>query len=130
MNIQILTNSIKNDEVLNNISSFFDNEIYLVGGSVRDSILGKLSLDRDLVVTDTEARDFSLKITEFFNGKFIPLDEENKIYRVILPDKINYLDITNPAGGNFEQDIKRRDLTVNAIAVNIKTCEIPEFCKS
>lgn len=130
MNIQILTNSIKNDDVLNNISSFFDNEIYLVGGSVRDSILGKLSLDRDLVVTDTEARDFSLKITEFFNGKFIPLDEENKIYRVILPDKINYLDITNPVGGNLEQDIKRRDLTVNAIAVNIKTCEIPEFCKS
>lgn len=130
MNMQTLTNSIKNDEILNNISSFFDNEIYLVGGSVRDSLLGKFSHDRDLVVVDENAREFSLKIAEFFNGKFIPLDEINKIYRIVLPDKINYLDITNPVGDSLETDLKRRDLTVNAIAVNIKTCEIPDFCKN
>ena len=131
MNIQILTDSIKNDDILNNLASFFpDNEIYLVGGSVRDILLGKTFFDRDLIVTDCDAREFSLKVCEFFDGVFITLDEENKIYRVVLKDKINYLDITNPVCASLEKDILRRDLTVNAVAVNIRTGEIPEFCKA
>jgi tRNA nucleotidyltransferase/poly(A) polymerase len=128
MNIQTLTNKIKDDAILNNLASFFSNEIYLVGGSVRDGLQGKSFVDRDLIVIDCDAREFSLSVAEFFNGTFIPLDEENKIYRVVLEDKINYLDITNPVGGNLVDDILRRDLTMNAIAINIKTCEIPECC--
>ena len=130
MNIQTLTETIKNDSILNNIASFFDNEVYLVGGCVRDFLIGKTTCDRDLIVTDEEADTFARKISDFFNGKFIPLDEVNKIYRVVLPDKSNYLDITNPVGKSLENDIKRRDLTINAIAVNIKTGEIPQICNS
>ena len=129
MNIQTLTNNIKNDAILNNIASFFDNEIYLVGGSTRDYLLGKNSYDKDLIITDEDAGIFAKKVAQFFDGKFIPLDEENKIYRVVLPDKINYLDITNPVENSLENDIKRRDLTINAIAINIKTGEIPQICK-
>ena len=128
MNIQTLTNKIKEDQILNNITSFFDNELYLVGGSVRGILLRKEYTDRDLIVTDEDARTFSQKVAEFFDGVFIPLDEENKIYRIVLKDKINYLDITNPVENSLEKDIMRRDLTINAVAVNIRTGEIPEFC--
>lgn len=124
MNIQILTDKIRNDEILNNIASFFPNKIYLVGGSVRDCLMGKDTYDRDLIVTDEDAGIFSQKIAEFFGGKFIPLDVENHIYRVVLSDKLNYLDITNPVENSMEKDIKRRDLTINAVAVDIKNCEI------
>lgn len=124
MNIQILTNKIKNDDILNNIASFFPNKIYLVGGSVRDCLMGKDTYDRDLIVTDIDAGVFAQKVSDFFDGKFIPLDVENKIYRVVLKDKINYLDITNPVENSMEKDISRRDLTINAIAVDIKTGEI------
>ena len=129
MNIQTLTDKINNDAILNNLVSFFPNQIYLVGGSVRDAFLGKDFVDRDLIVTDCDARDFSLQVAEFFNGTFIPLDEENKIYRIVLEDKINYLDITNPIGGKLVDDILRRDLTINAVAVDIRTGEIPECCE-
>lgn len=129
MNIQTLTNSIKNDQVLNNLASFFDNKIYLVGGSVRDAILGKASYDRDLIVTDFDAKEFSLSVAKFFDGVFVPLDEENKIFRVVLKNKKDYIDITNPVGGNLYNDILRRDLTINAIAVDIKSGEIPEICE-
>ncbi|MBQ8458878.1 HD domain-containing protein [bacterium] len=129
MNIQTLTNSIKNDYILNNLASFFENKIYLVGGSVRDAILGKSSYDRDLIVTDCDAGDFALKVSEFFDGVFVPLDEENKIYRVVLKNKQDYMDITNPAGGSLEDDILRRDLTINAIAADIRTGEIPKICE-
>ena len=105
MNIQTVKDKIQNDEVLNNISSFFDNEIYLVGGAVRDILLGKENItDRDLIVVDEDAKVFSQKVAEFFEAKFIPLDEANKIYRVVLADKINYLDITNPIEASIEKD--------------------------
>lgn len=129
MNIQTLTNKIQKDSILNNLASFFDNEIYVVGGTVRDFLMGKISYDRDLIVVDEDAKSFSQKVAEFLDGVFIPLDEENKIYRIVLKDKKNFLDITNPIGGNLEEDIMRRDITINAIAVNIKTGKIPSFCE-
>lgn len=127
MSIQTLINNIKNNDLLNNLASFFPNEIYLVGGSVRDYIIGTDTYDKDIIVTDAEAKDFALQVAEFFNGTFIPLDEENKIYRVVLPDKMNYFDITNPIENSLKKDIMRRDLTINAVAVNIRTGEIVDY---
>lgn len=128
MNIQILKNRIQEDEILNNISSFFQNKVYLVGGSVRDYLLGKITYDRDLIVVDEDAKSFSLKLAEFFGATHIPLDETNKIYRIVLPDKENYLDITNPVENSLGKDIMRRDLTINAIAVNIQTGDVIDLC--
>ncbi len=118
-----ITEKIKSDFILSEIIKNFDAEIYLVGGSVRDMFLNRQSIDRDLIVADRNAKEFALELKKFFNCTFIPLDEENKIYRLVMPDKINYTDITNPAG-SLEKDLKRRDLTVNAVAVNINTGEI------
>ncbi len=119
-----LEQKIRNDEILNIISNEFDTEVYLVGGVVRDFFLGKETFDRDIIVCNEDARDFALKLAERFDAKFIPLDEVNKIYRLVFKDKINYLDITNPVENSLQTDIKRRDLTINAIAVNLKTFEI------
>ena len=51
MNIQTLTNKIQKDSILNNLASFFDNEIYVVGGTVRDFLMGKISYDRPSCLT-------------------------------------------------------------------------------
>ena len=48
MNLKI-TEKIKSDELLNKITANFDNEIYLVGGAVRDILMDKSSHDRDLI---------------------------------------------------------------------------------
>lgn len=123
MNSKII-DKIKSDEILSKIIDKFDNEIYLVGGTVRDFYMGLESTDRDIIVMDEDARDFALKLSELFQATFVPLDEENKIYRIVLPDKINYIDVTNPVGDSIEKDLMRRDLTINAIAVNIRTGEL------
>lgn len=120
MNSKIIE-KIKSDEILSKIIDKFDNEIYLVGGTVRDFYIGLESTDRDIIVMDQDAREFALKLSELFQATFVPLDEENKIYRIVLPDKINYIDVTNPVGDSIEKDLMRRDLTINAIAVNIRT---------
>lgn len=123
MNSKIIE-KIKSDEIISKIIDKFDNEIYLVGGTVRDFYMGLESTDRDIIVMDEDARDFALKLSELFQATFVPLDEENKIYRIVLPDKINYIDVTNPVGDSIEKDLMRRDLTINAIAVNIRTGEL------
>lgn len=104
--------NIKDDFVLKNI-----NEGYLVGGAVRDFLMGKTTVDRDIAIVGAE--DFAKKI----DGTFIVLDEINKIYRVVLEDKINYLDISELQGGSIEEDLLRRDFTINAIAYDLKNEE-------
>ena len=123
MNSKIIE-KIKSDKILSKIIEKFDNEIYLVGGTVRDYYMGLESTDRDIIVMDGDAREFALKLKDLFDAAFVPLDEENKIYRLVLPDKINYIDVTNPAGDSIEKDLMRRDLTINAIAVNIRTGDV------
>ena len=124
---------IKSDKILNIVAEKFpDTEIYVVGGFVRDCLMAKPSYDRDLIVINEDAKDFSLKLAEIFNSTFIPLDEENKIYRLVFKDSENIhnpdmIDITNPVGGSLERDLMRRDLTINAIAANIHTGDITDL---
>ncbi len=123
MNSKVIE-KIKSDKILSEIVDKFDNEIYLVGGTVRDYYMGFGSTDRDIIVMDEDAKEFSLKLAKLFDATFVPLDEKNKIYRLVLPDKVNYIDVTNPVGDSIEKDLMRRDLTINAIAVNIRTGEL------
>lgn len=115
---------IKNDFILNAIKENFSEEIYLVGGAVRDFLNGQPSCDRDLLVLNTDVKEFSKHLAEFFNATFIELDNVNEIYRLVLKDKINYIDITKPLNNSVEEDLKHRDLTINSLAVNLKTFEL------
>ena len=108
--------NIKDDFILKEI-----NDGYLVGGAVRDFFLGKQTFDRDIVINGAEI--FAKKIAEKFEGTFIPLDEENKIYRVVLKDKENFLDISEIQGNSIEEDLMRRDFTINSIAYDLKNLE-------
>ena len=107
--------NLKDDFILSQI-----NEGYLVGGSTRDFLLnGTIPCDRDIAVFGAE--NFAKNLAEKFEGTLVVLDEENKIFRVVLPDRINYLDISEIVGGSIEEDLMRRDFTINAIAYDLKT---------
>lgn len=108
--------NIKDDFILSKI-----NEGYLVGGSVRDFLLGKTFTDRDIAIKG--AKVFAEKLSKQFNGTLVVLDEENQIFRVALEDKINYLDISELVGNSIEEDLTRRDFTINAIAYDLKTAK-------
>ena len=56
-----ITEKIKSDEILSKLTGNFQNEIYLVGGSVRDYFMDIESHDRDLIVIDEDAREYSQK---------------------------------------------------------------------
>jgi len=125
-----IQNKIKSDKILSIISEKFPNsEIYVVGGYVRDCLMNKDSHDRDLIVINEDAKVFTQRLEQIFDSTFISLDEENRIYRLVLKDSKDIhnpdmIDVTNPIEGSLERDLMRRDLTINAIAANIHTGEI------
>ncbi len=116
--------NLLNDEVIELIKKI-DSNSYLVGGAVRDYLLGKNSYDRDIIVRN--ARDFAQKLANETNGTFIELDQENNIYRVVLKDKLNYIDITQ--ADDIEIDLKRRDFTINSIAIDLSNNQIIDINK-
>ena len=106
--------NIKDDFILSQI-----NDGYLVGGSIRDFLMEKgFSADRDIAIKNAE--NFAKKLAEQLDATFIILDSENHIYRLVLKDKINYLDISELQGNSIEEDLLRRDFTINAIAYDLK----------
>ena len=109
--------NIKDDFILKEID-----EGYLVGGSVRDFVMGKSFNDRDIAIKNAE--EFAKKLAEKFSATFITLDSDNKIYRLVLKDKENYLDISELRGNCIEDDLKQRDLTINAVAYDLKNEEL------
>ena len=111
--------NLENDRVIQLIKKY-DEDVYLVGGAVRDFLLGKSTFDKDIIVKSAE--EFASRFANDNDGTFIELDKENKIYRVVLSDKVNYIDVTE--ADDIEQDLKRRDFTINSIAVNLKNDEI------
>ncbi len=112
--------NLSNDVVLDLLKES-NEDIYLVGGVVRDYFLGKTTCDKDILVNNAEK--FAIEFAKKNDATFITLDSENKIYRVVLKDKINYVDITEPIEGSLEKDLRRRDFTINSIAINLKTNE-------
>lgn len=105
--------NITDDFILSKI-----NKGYLVGGSIRDFLCGKPFVDRDIAIKNAE--DFAKELSKDLDATFIELDSVNKIYRIVLKDKINFLDISEMQGKTIEEDLERRDFTINAIAYDLK----------
>ena len=123
-----MRNLIENDDVIKLIKPYLTNvEAYIVGGFVRDILMNKKSPDRDLIICNCDVEKFSRELSDKLNAHFIELDSINKIYRIVLENRIDYIDITMPIENDFEKDIKRRDLTINAIAYNLNTSEVVDL---
>ncbi|NRB09065.1 MAG: [cytidine(C)-cytidine(C)-adenosine (A)]-adding enzyme [Richelia sp.] len=97
--------------------------VYMVGGAVRDAILGRSReyFDMDFVLP-TDAIQVAQQIAKYYQAGFVILDPERKIARVVFPDAT--VDFAQQEGDNIETDLHRRDFTVNAIAYNPHTQEI------
>ena len=98
-------------------------DAHLVGGSVRDAILNrsKTPWDLDFVVAK-KAIATARTIANFYQAGFVVLDQERDIARVVFPQ--GTWDFALQAGKTIEEDLYRRDFTLNAIAYNLATQQI------
>jgi tRNA nucleotidyltransferase (CCA-adding enzyme) len=87
----------------------------LVGGTVRDALLNRKRepFDLDLVLKD-RAVELARDIARRCEAGFVVLDAEREIARIVFAE--GTVDFAKIEGETLEQDLKRRDFTINAIA--------------
>ena len=89
----------------------------LVGGAIRDALLNRKSLKKDLdFVIPEKAVELSQSLAKKYSGTSIILDNERDVARFI---KGNWtIDIASQVGLSLEEDLSRRDFTINSIAIS------------
>ena len=87
-------------------------EAWVVGGAVRDELLGRELVDLDIACR--EPREAARAYAKRSGGAPFPLSERHGAWRVALEDG-RTVDFT-PLPGTIQEDLATRDFAMNAIA--------------
>lgn len=92
--------------------------VYLVGGCVRDALLGRPIKDVDIATAGSGTR-LARKIANAYGGDFYPLDPERDVGRALVstPEGPLVFDVASLRGPDLLADLLDRDFTLNAMAV-------------
>ena len=94
-------------------------DAYVVGGTIRDLLCDRPPVDYDIVVLH-EPEKFANELAVKTAGHVIEIGKPGlSVLRVITED-LTY-DISAAAGTTIEQDLQRRDFTINAMALHLST---------
>ena len=96
-----------------------DHRVFLVGGTVRDAILGRAAHDLDFVVLQGDALRLAKRVADRLQQSYYPLDVERCTGRVVVeePSGPLMLDFALARGSDLTADLLARDFTVNALAL-------------
>lgn len=95
--------------------------IYIVGGAVRDALLRRPIKDLDMAVPQGGIA-LARRIANTFHGDVFPLDHERDVGRALIdtPDGRLVIDVARFRGADLEADLRDRDFTMNALAVDLR----------
>jgi tRNA nucleotidyltransferase/poly(A) polymerase len=88
---------------------------WVVGGAVRDGLLGRETEDFDLAVAG-EVEDAARRLARATGAAAFALSEAFGAWRVTARDRSWQVDLMPLEDGRLEADLARRDFTVNALA--------------
>ncbi|MBI4306146.1 MAG: HD domain-containing protein [Chloroflexi bacterium] len=96
-------------------------EALVVGGAVRDMLLGRTQRDFDLLI-NVDPEEIGASLAASTGSTSVVIDAERRYVRLIVPPsaaaEVRWIDLAGLAG-SIEADLARRDFTVNAIAVRL-----------
>jgi poly(A) polymerase len=89
--------------------------LYLVGGAIRDTLLGRKIKDYDFVLEKIRI-PFLNQLRDLLGASLFPIGKGKleRVYRLVKGDQT--LDFAGMSGDDIGQDLMRRDFTINAIA--------------
>jgi len=95
---------------------------YIVGGSIRDIILGRIPTDFDIAVL-LFPEQYASDLASCVNGHVVKIGKQNQmIYKVVSENST--FDISSIEGKTIEDDLVKRDFTVNAIGYDLSSGKI------
>lgn len=102
-------------------------EVAIVGGAVRDILTGFDVSDWDLATSATPAEILKLFPGGFYNNRFgtvgVPIGEKKVVEITTYRKEVGYSDRRHPDrvvwGKSLEEDLARRDFTINAMALKL-----------
>ena len=94
---------------------FAGGEAWIVGGAVRDRLLGRATTDLDLSVPD-DPKDAARALARATGGAAFRLSGEFGAWRVVGADHAWHVDLVILRDGDIAADLAARDFTVNAMA--------------
>ncbi|MDD2772490.1 MAG: HD domain-containing protein [Elusimicrobiales bacterium] len=90
---------------------------WLVGGAVRDAAAGRISPDIDIAVPPKQAQSAAKELAKAFSGNWFTLDDATGVYRVSAKKPFDFqIDVSAFQGKTLDEDLRRRDFTLNAAA--------------
>ncbi len=95
-------------------------KVWLVGGAIRDHLLGRSHFDFDFAV-DKGARDLARRFANAYGGLYHDLDTQRDTGRVILKHdgRRRTVDFARVRGDDITSDLFARDFSLNALAIPI-----------
>ena len=101
------------------LSKSCQSKLYLVGGTLRDIILGRQCSDFDFAVSgaSTLAKEYAHET----KSALVPLDTTpgRETFRVVIKNNV-YFDFSELQGESIKTDLNQRDFTINAMAISLK----------
>jgi poly(A) polymerase len=91
--------------------------VWIVGGAIRDALLGRSVADADLAVEPGHEEHAARAIARVAGGSAFALSEEHATWRAIASTDGWHVDVAALRAGTIEEDLRARDFTVNAVAV-------------
>jgi tRNA nucleotidyltransferase/poly(A) polymerase len=115
INIETLKNRIKKERIIKEIHKRrFTGKVYLVGGAIRELCLKKKPNDYDFVLS--EQKDLKVMESLFGAGAFVLGKKPIQTYRIVRDGMSVDITILKTT---IEEDLPRRDFTMNSIAYDI-----------
>ena len=101
---------------------------FLVGGYIRDSLIGTPVSDADVVVQG-DFLSLAKDMAGAFGATFAPLGQPHQVARVVvpLPEAGRWSIDVSPLKGSIHGDLSGRDFTVNAMALATDDWGTPEW---
>ena len=104
----------KAPDSLSTLRALASDDVWVVGGAVRDALAGEAADLVDVDIAAASGETWAQRAAESLDGVCIHLNPRYPVWRVITLDF--QIDVWDLAGAEIEDDLRRRDFTVNAMA--------------
>ncbi|MCH7606565.1 MAG: HD domain-containing protein [Chloroflexi bacterium] len=136
-------NTEHSSAMLEKLAGFFSNRstgVFLVGGYLRDSLVS-VPLEHDVdIALPADPEPLARELAEWLGGTYVPLSQTHGVARVVALESGNEPLVYENEGraqaetwtidlagytGSIEEDLARRDFTVNALALPLESWSSP-----